>query len=102
LRKENDMTEIEKAIDTLKCIYPSKKEIASGEYSDVAEAIDAALEALREKADREKGCEFCTNFLFGIRCEVMYDWADDKKAVWETNVMHFCPMCGKKLKGADE
>jgi hypothetical protein len=69
---------------------------------DMLAAVEMGAAALREKADREKGCEFCTNFLFGIRCEVMCDWADDKKAVWETNVMHFCPMCGKKLKGADE
>jgi hypothetical protein len=38
---------IEEAIDTLKDIYPSKKEIATGEYPNVAEALDMAVDALR-------------------------------------------------------
>ena len=41
------------AIEILKEIYPSQKEIVTGEYPDVADAIDIAIEAL-EKQEEEK------------------------------------------------
>ncbi len=41
--------EIEKAIETLKSIYPSKKEIKTGEYDHVADALDDAISALTQQ-----------------------------------------------------
>ena len=35
------------AIEILESIYPSKKQIVTGEYPDVAEALDMAIDALR-------------------------------------------------------
>ena len=55
-----------------------------------------AVDALREQAKRS-GCAVC-NSLFAMRYETICDWSDDGKAVWETNVMHFCPDCGKRLE----
>ena len=40
--------EAKRAIETLECIYPSKKEIVTGEYPDVADALDLAITALRQ------------------------------------------------------
>lgn len=45
--------DVKEAIETMKCIYPSRKEIMSGEYPEVAEAIDIAIQAL--KAYRPSG-----------------------------------------------
>jgi len=44
---------IEQAIEILEQIYPSQKEIATGEYPDVAEALDFAMAALRARQERE-------------------------------------------------
>jgi hypothetical protein len=109
------VSEIEKAIETLECIYPSKREIATGEYPDVADALDLAIEALREKAEREKGCEYCTTskqitikshgemvgFAFikpykGKKCLFVCMHNEVEKID-----IDFCPHCGRKLKGAD-
>ena len=35
------------AIEILESIYPSKKQIVTGEYPDVAEALDLAINTLR-------------------------------------------------------
>lgn len=35
------------AIEILESIYPSKKQIVTGEYPEVAEALDMAIAALR-------------------------------------------------------
>ena len=60
-------------------------------------SAEIALAALREQAERSKGCEVC-NSLVAMRYETVCDWSDDGKAVWDTNTMHFCPMCGKRLE----
>lgn len=50
-------------------------------------SIELALAALREKAERINGCEYC----------------DDNFKFWQTQISgelpnaRFCPMCGKKL-----
>ena len=44
---------IEEAIETLLDIYPSPRQIATGEYPNVADAIDDAIKALRAQQARE-------------------------------------------------
>jgi|LSQX01.2.fsa_nt_gb hypothetical protein len=39
--------EVAEAIEVLECIYPSQKEIMSGEYPHVADALDLAITALQ-------------------------------------------------------
>ena len=41
------------AIEILESIYPSQKQIATGEYPDVAEALDLAIDALRAQPSSE-------------------------------------------------
>lgn len=47
-RQSATSEEVRRAIQTLKNIYPSPKQIATGEYPHVAEAIDIAITALKE------------------------------------------------------
>jgi hypothetical protein len=56
------------------------------DYTGVKE-MRLAIEALREKAVRSKGCEYC----------------DDNFKFWQTQIsgelpnVRYCPMCGRKL-----
>ena len=43
------------AIEILESIYPSKKQIVTGEYPEVAEALDMAIAALRRGQQAGKG-----------------------------------------------
>lgn len=58
------------------------------------EAIETALTALREKAEREKGCEYC-NSRFGIATHHITE-SGMKAGTNKTAI--FCPMCGKELE----
>jgi hypothetical protein len=51
------------------------------------ETLETALAALREKAEREKGCKICTAG-YGEFTVKYLKWNDYK----------FCPMCGRKLE----
>lgn len=52
--------ELERAIDVLEAIYPSEKEIKSGEYPQVADALDIAIDLLRaELARQDVTCDGC-------------------------------------------
>ena len=50
--------------------------------------LNLAITALSEKAEREKGCEYC----------------DDNFKFWQTQIskelpnVRFCPVCGKRLE----
>ena len=96
------MTEIEQAIKYWeKFKQESVEMIAKGkDRNDIlakqVPMCDIALVALREQAERS-GCEVC-NSLVAMRYETVCDWSDDGKAVWDTNTMHYCPMCGKRLE----
>lgn len=90
----------QEAIEILESIYPSAKEIATGEYPHVADALDTALTALREKAAREMGCEwFCTDDDANLwECsECGAEWILEAGTPTD-NDMHFCPACGKRLE----
>lgn len=53
------------------CYYPNREN----------DALDMAIEALREKAEREKGCAFCNTGAHRILQNALY-----------------CPRCGKRLE----
>ena len=72
----------EEAIEILKDIYPSRKQIVTGEYPDVAEALDIALSALRAQEEREKKCEWCNKYM-----------PDSERHIYA-----YCPICGKNLE----
>jgi predicted RNA-binding Zn-ribbon protein involved in translation (DUF1610 family) len=60
------------------CYYPNREN----------DALDMAIEALREKAVKSKGCEYC----------------DDNFKFWQTQIsgelpnVRYCPMCGRQLE----
>lgn len=83
-------------------------------------ALEASKEVLREKAEREKGCEYCTDGntnTFGeetfkdLECKNRTNVYYEKPFIFKTNGMYFfivdkftpirihaCPICGRKLK----
>jgi hypothetical protein len=70
--------------------------------------IDLALTALREKLEREKGCEYCKGSAFnhvGAMKIFGYSKVFTRGAdapVDEKDRFKFCPMCGKPLPKAPE
>lgn len=74
-----------------------------------------ALAALREQAEREKGCEYCETpgkTLHVVECaepRIMLHVSgryvqmyDEEYPGWVDNFpIHFCPMCGRKLERND-
>lgn len=82
------------AIEILESIYPSQKQIATGEYPQVADALDYAISALRAHQERETECVWCKG-----------DWTDNFSVLDEDfcqpltyRHVKFCPMCGRKLE----
>ena len=71
------------------------------------EALAVAVGALRERLDRDEGCEWCN----GIgkapenwECSLVGEYGTvttvDHEVIWTTAT--FCPVCGRKLKGAQD
>lgn len=108
------MNEIERAIKTIEHIsdLDTKHHLNISNYD-----LLTAIEALREKAEREKGCEWCGVKKLAI--PIMYNgeecgkaWlyeADDGWALFlECNGeidyvdVSSCPNCGRKLKETDK
>ena len=64
--------------------------------SDVVwEAIETAKEALQEREERSKGCEYCRD-----DCCPQLDWRFGLDHILPDYM--FCPMCGRQMKGADK
>ena len=57
-----------------------------------AEAISLAIEALKEKAEREKGCDFCN-----AEYAVMSGSRMNSDLIHKGCAAKFCPNCGKRL-----
>ena len=90
--------EIEKAIEEISYFMHSDA------YCDAPsnEACEMALAALREKQEREMGCEFCTgdvntrtNILDGDCGAVYIDMAGRLTAGDDGAKIRFCPMCSR-------
>ena len=87
----------------------SKKEPLADVLCQRIEAINLAQSALREKAERNKGCGFCCYqehpdktfypkegyaFYAGFSKQIDVDAFDEI----ETDEIKYCPMCGKRLE----
>ena len=81
----------------------------NGEGSDTMLAFNMAMEALREQAERSKGCVFCNDERHRIRevfdegtakiinAENRYALSVDTSRDASIFNIFCCPMCGKKL-----
>ena len=68
--------------------------------------IDAlAMEALREKAERDKGCDFCLDPDGDNKYDSIYIDYTHRPAINTRDVyvpIAYCPMCGRKLEVTHE
>jgi len=71
------MNDIEKAIEW----FELRKNMELGDKCERMESV--ALAALREKQEREKGCELCN--------------PDNAEYYFGGKLPNYCPMCGRKL-----
>ena len=83
------MTEIEKSIETIREVsdLDVKFHLNIKQYD-----LLTAIEALQEKAEREKGCEHCKTG----------EYRDLKGSCYSVDVFPFCPNCGAKMDGGKE
>lgn len=106
--------EIEKAIEYYEKRVAVEKEQATeyeglgGEFAvsaplrkSVLERHEAVLSALRAQQEREKGCEYCRRGIISVHMEMKpssmgNEQLNPNRAPW------FCPMCGRRLKEAQE
>lgn len=93
--------EIYEAISYMK----EMRSICDTDSGVVPQSYDMALSALHEKAEREKGCEFCKKFDFseasakvekGKFAHIHLVCGNTRYPKEEQ--FNFCPMCGRKLK----
>ena len=101
------MNEIEKAIDVLLEHKRSINVLTSYKYSPLAisHSIDLAIQALQEKLERDKGCEYCTGNIdsrtYLVKEDGEYAYIDKKNRLTVNDVcekqLNYCPMCGRKL-----
>ena len=61
---------------------------------EMGDAIKTAISALQEREERSKGCVYCLD-----DCCAPLDWEYGLDHILPD--YKFCPMCGRKLKGAD-
>ena len=103
------MTDTEKAIEWFKENLPPLEDYgemigAPPQYCGIkyvyndpcGYAFEKAIQALQEKAEREKGCSFCNDkdvFMFEA---VSYSYQEPLRNV-ENIDFEFCPKCGRKL-----
>lgn len=89
------MTEIEQAKETIKKIsdLDVKLHLNIKQYD-----LLTALEALKEKAEREKGCEYCVNLTESATTLSFKAKGNGVKVVVDCDFdMKYCPKCGRKL-----
>lgn len=88
-----DCKEVRKMTDR-EAIEWFENELEDGKCSEdciQCNANERALEALREREERQKGCEYCNdNFEF---------WATEISGYFDKKDVKFCIHCGRPLKG---
>lgn len=117
------MTDTEKAIEiTQRQIEELKSNLptlVTQEYYDsfnlAIEVKQKAIQALQEKAEREKGCEYCNDYAVDGACDSDGTMRVDKgnehclpyiavnNETYGTSDLfdiNYCPMCGRKLTSA--
>ena len=111
------MNEIEKAIEAIEIGMINGRKIQGWVFHEVRhEPLLTALAALREKAEREKGCGYCGQvsksidngedgnsrailYLPANNKHIHYMDAKGKLAIFDIN---YCPMCGRELEVNNE
>jgi hypothetical protein len=86
------MNEIERALATLQDLLDN-----SIFTSRIDFALEVAIEALREQAEREKGCEYC-KVLTPDCCGGFFLPSIDPDCEADMVTITHCPMCGKRLE----
>ena len=112
------MTEVEKAIEYFRYLANGvpKRNLLFGKHKDYENKMRfLAMQALQEKAERGKGCEYCNGKVLHTEkyeglCDVEVMVTDDilevntfnhktqytEDVVFNFDIKH-CPMCGRKL-----
>lgn len=95
------MTEIEKAIKEYDILIKGyEDDLLSDRYSDIVkeefkrqrDIFLIGREALKEKAEMEKGCDFCN-----VEYTVMSGSRMNSDLIHKGCAAKFCPNCGKRL-----
>ena len=66
--------------------------------------LEIAIAALREREQREQGCEFCrTEYDILLPTDMGYTWisGNELQNSYGSCEIRYCPMCGRKLGGAE-
>lgn len=92
------MNEIERALATLQDLLDN-----SIFTSRIDFALEVAIEALREQAERGKGCEYCKPMCHNCKHDVYDGFCRYYGKHGCGNLHHepkynYCPVCGKKLE----
>jgi hypothetical protein len=97
-----ETTDIERAIESLEYFISGD---CCGNQMDFVEEIEMGITALREKQERDKGCEYCTDYedlasMKRVGCIyidgnlLVADLYSESMAA----EVRYCPMCGKELE----
>ena len=82
------------------------KPMLTEEEERLYEARDVAISALQERIDRERGCECCNQHNAAELGEKVYSQSVSYYIVGDgyphREKHRFCPLCGRKLKGAQD
>lgn len=87
------MNEIERALATLQDLLDN-----SIFTSRIDFALEVAIEALREKQEREKGCAVCSCEYHQELCAEVVRYHSSDFATQEKVDVHYCPVCGRRLE----
>ena len=67
------------------------------------ESVELALSALREQAERDKGCEYCKQVIATVKMDFETDSIlGENKWFSSTRRPKYCPMCGRRLEAQHE
>lgn len=73
---------------------------ACAERGEMVAFYQDALSALREQAERDKGCEYCKQVIAAVKMDFETDSIlGENKWFSSTRRPKFCPMCGRRLGG---
>ena len=91
------MTDTEKAIQEFK-EYETAEWCTS--HIPLTDSRLQAIQALQEKAEREKGCSFCNDKRVVSFCATSYHSSLEPITIIEDLYFKFCPHCGRKLNSS--
>ncbi|MFA5675426.1 MAG: hypothetical protein WDA65_02790 [Christensenellales bacterium] len=66
--------------------------------TEICDALKTAMQALREKQEREKGCAVCSCEYHQELCAEVVRYHSSDFATQEKVDVHYCPVCGRRLE----